>query len=120
MKEFFYLYSEAPLHNMIKEIFTDFEIHHTPIDSFKKSNFKNKNILLIINESLFEELGESLLEHNNVVIFFLKKSGQKKNNYSNVKFFYGCTNINKFIDEVRTCFASRPLMFKDTKILGTF
>ena len=116
MKEFFYLYSDSPIQNMIKEIFSNFEIHNTSIEVIKKNNFKNKNILLIVNENFFEELGESLFVDNNVVIFFSKQSSQKNNNFSNAKIFYGHTNINKFIDEVTNYFISRPIIFRCTEI----
>lgn len=118
MKDFFFLYSQPPLHNIIKEIFTDFETHNTSLETIKKNNFRNKNILLIINETLFNELDESLFKDNNVIIFFTKESSTKNYNYTNAKIFYGQINIKKFIDEVSTSFASRPIIFGGTKIWG--
>ena len=46
MREF-YLYSEKQIHNTIKEMFINFEIHIISIDKLKKNNFTNQNILLI-------------------------------------------------------------------------
>jgi len=103
---------------MVKQIFTDFEIHNTSLDSIKKNNFRNKNMLLIMNESLFKELDKSFLTDNNVIIFFTKESSLKKNNYLNAKIFYGQINIKKFIDEVTTSFSSMPIIFGSTKIWG--
>ena len=48
----FYLYTERPVQNIIKEIFIGFEIHVISKEDIKKNNFSYKNILFILNESL--------------------------------------------------------------------
>tara|TARA_B100001059_G_scaffold154440_1_gene154122 strand:- start:81 stop:680 length:600 start_codon:yes stop_codon:yes gene_type:complete len=116
MREF-YLYEEISLHKTIKEIFSDFEIHIIYQENIKKNNFANKNILLILNESLPTELGDFFLK-NNVVIFFYKPNNKYNNKYLNTKIFSGHTNINKFKDEVITFFVSKPFDYKDIKIRG--
>ena len=116
MREF-YLYEEISLHKTIKEIFTDFEIHIIYQENIKKNNFANKNILLILNESLPTRLEEFFLK-NNVVIFFYKPNNKYNNKYLNTKIFSGHTNINKFKDEVITFFVSKPFDYKDIKIRG--
>ena len=54
----FYLYSERPIHNTIKEIFRDFEIHTISKDFIKTNNLIDKNILLVLNENLPQELND--------------------------------------------------------------
>ena len=69
MKEF-YLYEERPIHNTIKEVFIDFEIHNISEEFIKKNNLSNKNILLILNKDIPTNLSNVFFLENNVVIFF--------------------------------------------------
>ena len=117
MKEF-YFYTEKVIHKTIKEMFPDFEIHTISREVINKKNFSNKNILLVLNENLPENLNEFFFLKNNVVIFYLKKNHIDKNKYFNTKIFSGNINISKFIDEVVTFFASKLFIYKDIKIMG--
>ena len=117
MKEF-YLYEERPIHNTIKEVFIDFEIHNISEEFIKKNNLSNKNILLILNKDIPTNLSNVFFLENNVVIFFLKQNNLDKNKYFNTKIFSGHTNINKFKDEVITFFVSKPFICKNIKIKG--
>ena len=58
MKEF-HLYSGKQIHNTIKEMFINFEIHIISKEQLKKNNFINQNILLIIDEDFSENLKKS-------------------------------------------------------------
>ena len=69
MKEF-YLYSEKKINQFLNEIFISFEIHNTSLDTIKKNNFINQNILLIVSEEFEEGLQQSFFNKNNVVIFY--------------------------------------------------
>ena len=80
----FYFYAERPIHNIIKEIFVGYEIHIISEEDIKKNNFLNKNILLVLNESLSINPNESFFLKNNIVIFFLKQ----KNHIYLCKNFY--------------------------------
>ena len=115
MKEFF-LYTEVPIQGIIKEIFKEFEIHTMPIEIIKKNNFINKNILLLLNESLPKILNEQFFVNNNVVIFFSNQKDQDKN--VNTKVFNGNININKFKDDVTNLFISKEFLYSDIKICG--
>ena len=115
MKEFF-LYTEVPIQGIIKEIFKEFEIHTIPIEIIKKNNFINKNILLLINESLPKSLNKQFFVNNNVVIFFSNQKDQDKN--VNTKVFNGNININKFKDDVTNLFMSKEFFYSDIKICG--
>ena len=113
----FYLYTERPVQNIIKEIFIGFEIHVISKEDIKKNNFSYKNILFILNESLSVNINDSFFLKNNVVIFFSKKNDVNKNEHLNVKIFSGPTNINKLRDEITTFFVSKTFIYKDIKIL---
>ena len=109
MKNLFYLHSEPTIHNMIKQLFLDFEIQTTTIEIIKNNKLKNKNVLLIINKSLFEDLEESFFLDNKVVIFFTNKQIDKKEGFVNTKFFYEHINTKRFVDEVTACFLHKQL-----------
>ena len=113
-----HLYLERPIYNTIKEVFTGFEIHTISKEDINKNNLTNKNILLVLNESLPTNLNNLFFLNNNVVIFFLVKKNSDKDEYSNIKTFSGHININKFKDEITTFFASKSIIFNDIKIQG--
>jgi len=115
MREF-YFYSENSIHNIVKEIFVDFKIHTMSTEVMNTNHFTNKNILLVLNESLPTGLNENFFLKNNVVIF-LKKNNLNKKKYFKTKIFSGHTNINKFTDEVITFFESKSFIYKDIKIM---
>lgn len=112
----FYFYAERPIHNIIKEIFVGYEIHIISEEDVKKNNFLNKNILLVLNESLSINPNESFFLKNNIVIFFLKQKNHDKKNYFSTKIFNGHTHINKFIDEAVTFFVSNSFVYGDIKM----
>lgn len=111
------LYTQRPIHRIIKEVFVDFEIHIITKEDLKKNKFTNKNILLFLDESLPSDLDDNFFLSNNVVIFFLKQHSFNKDEYLNTKVFIGHTNINKFRDEITTFFVSKIFIYEDLKIL---
>ena len=116
MREF-YLYSEKSIHKIIKELFIGFKIHTTSKEDLKRNKFINKNIFLVLSEDLPDNLNETLLLKNNVVIFFSKQININKNEFLNAKIFSGHININKLRDEITTFFTSKAFIYKDIKIL---
>jgi hypothetical protein len=116
MKEF-YLYSERPIHRIIKEVFTHFKIHIVSKEDIKKNKLINKNIILVLNEDLLIDLKETFFLKNNVVIFSSKQNSEDKNNYKNTKIFSRYINVNKLRDEITTFFASKTFIYKDLKII---
>ena len=117
MKEF-YLYSEKKIYKLINEMFRSFEIHFISLEKIKENNFKNHNILLIINENSLENIHRSFFLNNNVVIFYRKNKTFNNNIVFDAKVFNKHTNINKFIDEVTTCFVKNSFNYGDIKLLG--
>jgi|TARA_B100001059_G_C17595368_1_gene456758 hypothetical protein len=117
MREF-YLYSEKQIHNTIKEMFINFEIHMISIDILKKNNFINQNILLITKKTLLEDLNSSLFLRNNVVVFFTTNDDFKNKFFFDAKVFNKHININKFIDEVTISFDENLFDYEDIKISG--
>jgi len=117
MREF-YLYSEKQIHNTIKEMFLNFEIHIISIDKLKKNNFTNQNILLITEGNFLEDLKSSFFLKNNIIIFFTTIDHLNNKFFFDAKIFNKHININKFIDEVTTSFDENLLYYEDIKILG--
>ena len=117
MREF-YLYSEKQIHNTIKEMFLNFEIHIISIDKLKKNNFTNQNILLITEGNFLEDLKSSFFLKNNIIIFFTTTDHLNNKLFFDTKIFNKHININKFIDEVTTSFDENLLYYEDIKILG--
>ena len=118
MIENFYLYSQEPIHNIIKEALSDFEVHKISIDIITIGNLKNKNFLMVLKDNFTYDIKESFFLNNNVVVFFSKENKIDRKKYFNAKIFYGYINIKRFIDEVKTCFAHKPYVFKNIKIWG--
>lgn len=116
MREF-YLYSERLIHRTIKEVFIDFNIHVVLKEDLKQKKLTNKNIFLVLNESLPDYLNETFFLKNNVVIFFSKHINMHKSKYLNTKVFSGHINISKLRDEIATFFVSNVFFYKDIKIL---
>ena len=117
MKEF-YLYSEKRIHKIINEMFIGFEIHTISKEMIRKNNFKNQNILLFVNGELLNFFNKSFFFYNNVVIFFTTNNNLNKSFDFEARVFNKHININKFIDEVTTCFVTNSFYFGDIKILG--
>jgi len=118
MTETFYLYSQESIHNIIKEALSDFEVHKISMDIITIGSLKNKNVLMVLKDNFTYDIKESFFLNNNVVVFFSKENKADRNKYFNAKIFCGYTNIKRFIDEVKTCFASKPYVFKNIKIWG--
>jgi hypothetical protein len=116
MREF-YLYSERLINRTIKEVFIDFNIHVVLKEDLKQKKLINKNIFLVLNESLPDYLNETFFLKNNVVIFFSKHTNVDKSKYLNTKVFSEHINISKLRDEITTFFASNAFFYKDIKIL---
>ena len=115
MREF-YLYAERPICRTIKELFIDFKIHIISKEDIKKNKFTNKNIFLVLDDDLPDNLNEILFLQNNVVVFFSKRNDINKIENLNVKLFSGHNNINKLRDEITTFFVSKIFIYKDIKI----
>jgi len=118
MTENFYLYSQEPIHNIIKEALSEFEVHKISMDIITTGNLKNKNILMVLKDNFTYDIKESFFLNNNVVVFFSKENKADKKRYFNAKIFCGYINIKRFIDEVKTYFAHKPYVFKNIKIWG--
>jgi len=112
----FYLYSEKSIHRTIKELFVDFEIHDLSKEDIKKNKITNKNILLVLYESLPIEFSENFFLKNNVAIFFSKQNSINKIQHLNIKILIGHTNINKVKDEITTFFVAKTFSYKNIKI----
>ena len=117
MKEF-YLYSEKKINQFLNEIFISFEIHNTSLDTIKKNNFINQNILLIVSEEFEEGLQQSFFNKNNVVIFYTTYNNPIRKTLYDIKIFNKHININKFIDEVTTFFAKKSVIYGDIRVQG--
>lgn len=113
-----YLCVDISISKILEEMFTDFETHLVSKEYLKNNNLTNKNILLVLAESVPLELSEVFFLNNNVVILFLKQNNLVKNKHFNAKIFSGQLNINKFKDEVITFFESKPFIYYDIKIWG--
>jgi hypothetical protein len=117
MREF-YLYSEKKINQLVKEMFVGFKIHNTSLAVFKKNNFINQNILLIVSEIFEESLHRSFFKKNNVVIFYTTNNNPNRKTLYDLKTFNKHVNINKFIDEVTTFFAKNSIIYGDIKVQG--
>lgn len=117
MKEL-HLYSDKKIHNVIKEMFINFEIQIISKEQIKKNNFFNQNILLIISEDFLQSLKSSFFFNNNVVIFYVTNKSFDNNIFYDAKVFNKHININIFIDELTTLFAKNSFTYGDIKILG--
>ena len=117
MREF-YLYSQKKIHNTISEMFVNFKIQIISEEELKNNNFKNQNILLIVNEDFLESFNKSFFLKNNIVIFYLTNKTSDNNYFLDAKVFNQPINITKFIDEVTTCFVGNLINYGDIKILG--
>lgn len=117
MREF-HLYSEKKIQRTINEMFENFEIHSVSEEMVKKNNFKNQNIILIVNEGFLENLKESFFFNNNVVVFCLTNKNFNNKSFFDAKVFDKHTNISKIIDGVTTFFTGNLLNCGDVKILG--
>jgi hypothetical protein len=117
MKEF-YLCSEKTIHNIINEMFVNFEIHIISPEVIKKNNFTNQNFILIVTEDLLKTFNDSFFSNNNIVILNMNNKNFNNNILFDVKVFNKHINISKFIDEVTISFEKNIINFGDIKILG--
>ena len=117
MREF-YLYSQMKIHNTISEMFINFKIQNISAEKLKNNNFKNQNILLVVNEDFLKNLNKSFFLKNNIVVFFSTENPPVHNCYFDIKVFNQHINVTKFIDEVTTYFVGNSIKYRDIKILG--
>ena len=114
----FYFYSEKNIQKTIREMFLGFEIHIISQEKIFQNDLINQNILLITKGEFLEHFNKSFFLNNNVVIFFTENKNTNYNNISKVKFLTKVINVNKFVDEVKTCFVSNSFNYGDIKISG--
>tara|TARA_B100001059_G_scaffold150442_1_gene150303 strand:- start:308 stop:916 length:609 start_codon:yes stop_codon:yes gene_type:complete len=117
MKEFC-LYSEKKINQFLNEMFINFEIHNISLETIKKNNFINQNVLLIVSEAFEESLQRSFYKNNNVAIFYTTNNSSNRKNLQNIKTFNKHININKFIDEITTFFVKNSIIYGDIKLQG--
>tara|TARA_B100001059_G_C17744313_1_gene533435 strand:+ start:650 stop:1252 length:603 start_codon:yes stop_codon:yes gene_type:complete len=117
MREFYFC-SQKKIHKTISEMFLNFKIQNISLERLKNNNFKNQNILLIVNEDFLKNLNKSLFLKNNIVIFYATKKISNNNFLFDAKVFNQHINVTKFIDEVTTFFAANLINYGDIKILG--
>ena len=117
MREF-HLYSDKQIHKTINEMFVNFKIHNISLKTIKENNYKNQNILLIINEDFLENINNSFFLNNNVVVFHRTNKSLNNKTIFDTKVFNKHINVTKFIDEVTTCFVGKSINYGDIKILG--
>ena len=117
MKEI-YLYSEKNINKLLNQIFTNFEVHNTSLETLKKNNFINQNILLVVSEVFKVSLQQSLFNKNNVVILYTTNNNSKRKTLSDIKTFNQPININKFIDGVTTFFVKNSIIYGDFNVRG--
>ena len=96
----------------------NFQIHFVSEEKLKENSFNNQNILLIINEDFLKNLKRSFFYNNNVVIFYETNKNFNNKIDFHAKIFNKHININKFIDEVTTCFVENLINYGDVKIRG--
>ena len=117
MREF-YLYSEKKINQLLNEMFKNFKVHNISLETIKKNNFINQNILLIVSEAFEESLKKSFFSKNNVVIFYTTHNKLDRKNLYNIKKFNKQIGINKFRDEVTTFFAKNSIFYGDIMMQG--
>ncbi len=117
MREF-YFYSQMKIHNTISEMFINFKIQNISAEKLKNNNFKNQNILLVVNEDFLKNLNKFFFLKNNIVVFFSTENPPVHNCYFDIKVFNQHINVTKFIDEVTTYFVGNSIKYRDIKILG--
>ena len=119
MKNTLYLYSHNFLFKIIKEILFEYKVIPLTIDQINSNNFKNNNTLLVLKKNNINEIKKSFFFNNNVVVFFPNKQDLSNiTNVDNVKFFYGRSNVKKFVDEIKTSFISKTLVLKNIEIVN--
>mgnify|MGYP001346450665 CR=1 FL=1 len=119
MKDTIYLYTKKTLFNIIQEILLDYNIINLTFDQIYSSDFKNNNVLFVLDKDFVKDIKESFFINNNVVVFFSKKEHAldlTKLNQAN--FFYGNISVKKFIDEINTHLIFKKIIFNNTEIAG--
>ena len=119
MKDTIYLYTKKNLFNIIHEILSDYNIVNLSFDQVDNSNFKNNNVLLVLDKDFVKDIRRSFFLNNNVVVFFSKKEHAlnfKILNHTN--FFHGKMSVKKFFDEIKTRLIFKKIIFNNTEIFG--
>ena len=99
-------------------MFINFKIQNISVEKLKNNNFKNQNILLVVNEEFLENLNKSFFLKNNIVVLFSTENSLVHNYYFDTRVFNQHINVTKFIDEVTTYFVRNPIKYRDIIILG--
>ena len=119
MRDIIYLYTQKSLFNIIQEILLDYNVVNLSFDQMDNPNFKNNNVLLVLDKDFVKDIKESFFFNNNVVVFFSKKEhalNLKILNHTN--FLYGKISVKKFFDEIKTRLILKKIIFNNTEIVG--
>ena len=117
MKEKIYIYSKVINYTFIKKILFEYEVINLTDNHIIDPNFKNNNIIFVLEESI-KQINKSFFSNNNVLVFFSGKHKPfKQEEYNQIKLFNGPIKIKKFIDNIKTSFFARSIVFEDIKIL---
>ena len=119
MKDTIYLYTKKNLSNIIHEILSDYNIVNLSFDQVDNSNFKNNNVLLVLDKDFVKDIRESFFLNNNVVVFFSKKEHTLNLKIlKHTNFFYGKISVKQFFDEIKTRLLFKKIIFNNTEIVG--
>ena len=119
MKDIIYLYTQKSLFNIIQEILSDYKIVNISFDQMVDPNFKNNNVLLVLDKDFVKNIRETFFFNNNVVVFFSKKEHAINLTILNhTNFFYGKISVKKFFDEIKTRLILKKIIFNNIEIVG--
>ena len=119
MRDKIYLCSHLSLDNFMKDFFSDFEVVNLNQNMLNDRNFKNKNVVFVINQEIKYLNNYSFFLNNNVLVFFSKiEKNINEEKYGRTKFFYGPIKIKQFFETVKLFFFSKSTSFKDISIVG--
>lgn len=117
MKEKIYIYSDVFNKEFLKNILFDYDIHVLNKEFFYDVNFKNNNVVFIINDETNSENYQSFFLNNNVMVLCSKKENDlSEKQYNQTKIIYGPIKIKKFFDYVKTCFFFKTVSYNDIEI----
>ena len=119
MKNKIYLYSNILFENFIINLFDDYDVIPITENNFKEKNLTNKNILFVVRGQIANKFSETIFTNNNVFVFSCEKQKYlNKYNNTEVKVFFGPTQIKKLHDVVKNYFRSNIYIFGEIKIVG--
>jgi len=119
VKNIIYVFGESALVEIVIQILFDYKVLPLTIDQLNNENFKNNNTILFGDKCLEKKIKKNFFLQNNS-IFFLRHNNTnvKKLESQNVNFFYGRLKVEKFVDEIKTCFIIKKIVLKKTEIVG--